>query len=627
MNSEGLDRWCERGVLVLVLAIMVSGPLAFGSVDPPEFLALQGLTLGVLLLWVARLWINPQPRFFWPPVCCAVLAFCLYAVARYSSADIEYVARQELIRVLVYGFVFLAILSNFQHRDTTHVLVVSLVFLGMGLSFYALWQYLTGHHRVWNLPSSYPHRASATFISPDHLAGFLEMILPLGLAFTLTSRFRPLTRVFLGYASLVILVGIGVTVSRGGWFSTAVSLFLFFAILAFHRTYRLASLALLALLLAGGFYFFPKSAFMSIRARAIAEPKAEVDRVLVWQSALRMWQDAFWFGVGPGHFDYRFRNYRPEEIQVRPEYAHNDYLNLLADWGTVGGLIVAAGLACAGVGAARTWRSVRGSPGDLGGKPGSNKFALVLGTSLGLVALLCHSLVDFNMHIPANALLATALLAMLTGHLRFATDRWWVTARRPWRALATVTLLAVIVYLGDQGWRRGKETYWLRHAQNAALFSPEQIECLKKAFAIEPKNGQTARTIGEAYRIHSQAGDSGYEQLAQQSLEWFGIGIKLNRWDDSSWLGSGWCFDWLGEHNKAVSCFQEASALDPNGYYTTAYLGVHYVALGDYAAAKLCFERSLYLNYPGNLIAASYLQIAQDNLLHDATNPAAAPHL
>ena len=55
MNRETLDRWCERGILGLVLAILVLGPLATGAVRPVEFLVIQGLTLGVLLLWVARL--------------------------------------------------------------------------------------------------------------------------------------------------------------------------------------------------------------------------------------------------------------------------------------------------------------------------------------------------------------------------------------------------------------------------------------------------------------------------------------------------------------------------------------------------------------------------------------------
>jgi O-antigen ligase len=48
-----------------------------------------------------------------------------------------------------------------------------------------------------------------------------------------------------------------------------------------------------------------------------------------------MWKDHFWFGVGPAHFDERFRSYRPADfhLQLRPERAHNDYLNYAGGFG------------------------------------------------------------------------------------------------------------------------------------------------------------------------------------------------------------------------------------------------------------------------------------------------------
>ena len=82
MNRDVADNWCERGILGLVLAILVFGPLATGAVRPPDFLVLQGLTLGVLLLWSVRLWLTPKPRLLWPPICWTVMAFTLYAIGR-----------------------------------------------------------------------------------------------------------------------------------------------------------------------------------------------------------------------------------------------------------------------------------------------------------------------------------------------------------------------------------------------------------------------------------------------------------------------------------------------------------------------------------------------------------------
>ncbi len=55
MNRETLDKFCERGILVLVLAILVFGPLAMGAVDAWAFLIIQALVIGVMLVWAIAL--------------------------------------------------------------------------------------------------------------------------------------------------------------------------------------------------------------------------------------------------------------------------------------------------------------------------------------------------------------------------------------------------------------------------------------------------------------------------------------------------------------------------------------------------------------------------------------------
>ncbi len=92
---------------------LVFAPLAFGAVYPWTFLVVQALVTGVVVLWAVRLWGGHKPKLLWPPLAWAVTAFVLYAVARYFTADIEYVARLELIRILLYAFLFLAVINQF----------------------------------------------------------------------------------------------------------------------------------------------------------------------------------------------------------------------------------------------------------------------------------------------------------------------------------------------------------------------------------------------------------------------------------------------------------------------------------------------------------------------------------
>ena len=634
MNRESLDKFCERGILSLVLAILVFTPLAFGGRSQPPigsswdfifvnpFNVVQWMTLAVFLLWAARLWLTPRPKLLWPPICWAVVAFALYAVIRYFTAEIEYVARGEMIQVVTYAFLFLAIVNNLHRQESAQIITLTLVFLAMAISFYAIYQFVTNSNRVWALIKPYSHRGTGTFISPNNLSGFLEMILPLGLAYTITSRMKALPKILTGYASLVIIAGIIVTVSRGSWLATAIALLIFFVILLFHHTHRAPAMVLLGIIIIGSLFFGPRNVFFMSRIKELTPDKAGVTgggRYLIWDAALKLWHENVWWGIGPAHFNYRFGKYRPELIQASPDRVHNDYLNTLTDWGIVGTVLVAIAWVLLFAGAFWTWRFVRGSPNTLGDHR-SNKLALVLGASIGLVAILIHSALDFNMHIPANAIVAITLMALLSSYVRFATERYWFTARPAAKTLLTAALAAGSVYLAWQGVRSAHESIWLMRAQKAGEASAEQIAALQKAFSVEPKNAVTAHAIGEAFRVQSWQNNDDYKEKALEGIKWFKRAVALNPYDDSSVLRTGMCLDQIGEYDQAFTYFDRANRMDPNSYFNNAYMGWHYAQTGDYAAARVWLQRSRMLELENNPIAASYLKIAEDHLLQAATN-------
>jgi len=631
MNREVLDKSLERGILALVLAILVFGPLAMGAVDAWAFLVVQGLTIGVMLLWALRICFSPKPQLLWPPICWGVLAFAVYAVARYLTADIEYVARQEMIQVLVCAFLFFAIINNLYRQEFSQVISFTLIFLAAGISCFAAYQFLRHSNRVWNFTSPYPGRASGTYISPNNLAGFLEMLLPLAVAYILAGRIKPVTRILLGYAALIIAAGIIVTFSRGGWAAGAAALLALLVVLIFNRNHRIPALLLLVVLVGGGSFFVKSYLAKSlVYMSRVEEPMESGHDALdlrrdMWGAAEQMWRDNFWWGVGPAHYDYRFPQYRTERVQARPDRAHNDYLNLLADWGTVGGIIVLSGMTIFIIGLLQTHNYVRRAEKDFGGGM-SNRFSFFLGASTGLLALAIHSVVDFNLHIPANAIMGVTLLALLSGNLRFATESYWLNIRRPLKILAACILVGGIFYLGAQELRRARETFWLARAQNPNLPLLDRAALLEKAFAAEPENFQTSYDIGEFYRAQSFDGGQDYEQLAQTAMDWYSRGMKLDHFEGYNYLRCGMCLDWLGRHDEAEKEFSMAEALDPNGYYTIANVGWHYFQTGDYAAAKECFERSLHLEWgQENVIAHSYLEMVEQKLAEKASGKSPFP--
>jgi O-antigen ligase len=630
MSRELLDNICEKAILALVLGILVFGPLAFGTVETWSFLIVESATGLVLLLWAARLWLAQRLQFLWPPICWAVLAFAAYAVGRYLTADIEYVARQELLRVLTYAVLFLAIINNLHRKEPVQIISFTLVFLAMAISFYALYQFIANSQRVWHVLNGYAHRGSGTYINPNHLAGFLEMILPVGVAYALAGRVKPVTRILLGYASLAIVAGIAVTLSRGGWISTAGSLLILFGILMTQKAYRIPAGSFLVLIIAGCAVLIPKSHLFEKRAQEVyAHGKLDDDaRFALWEPAVKLWQENLWWGVGPGHFDFRFRPVRPESVQLQPEHVHNDFLNTVVDWGIAGAAVIGAGLMLLAFGVTRTWGHVRREHNDLGANKHSNKFAFMAGATCGLIAISFHSVVDFNMHIPANAILATTWAALLSSQLRFATDRWWHNSRLWSRALASIILASGMIYLAQQTWRSRSELVWLKRAAKAPRNSPEQARLLNEAFRAEPMNFETAYRAAEAWRHLSQFGaeeypeleGANYVKLAERAMDWYQRAMKLNRWHGYSCLGYGWCLDWLERKTESLPYFQRAEELDPNGYFTLANVGIHYVEIGDLPAAKLWFERSLRLKPKKNDIAVNYLALLNMRLSQAATN-------
>ena len=112
-------------------------------------------------------------------------------------------------------------------------------------------------------------------------------------------------------------------------------------------------------------------------------------------------------------------------------------------------------------------------------------------------------------------------------------------------------------------------------------------------------NFETAYNIGEAYRVESFDGGQNYEDLAKTAMQWYARGMKLDPHDGYNYLRYGMCLDWLDKHDEAGPYFNRADALDPNGYYTEANIGWHYVQTGDYAAARPWLERSLRLARAG----------------------------
>ena len=109
-------------------------------------------------------------------------------------------------------------------------------------------------------------------------------------------------------------------------------------------------------------------------------------------------------------------------------------------------------------------------------------------------------------------------------------------------------------------------------------------------------------------------------------MQWYARGMKLDPHDGYNYLRYGMCLDWLDKHDEAEPYFNRADALDPNGYYTAANIGWHYVQAGDYAAARPWLERSLRLAHGRKMTwPPPTLEIAERKLVENASGQGVLP--
>jgi hypothetical protein len=243
-----------------------------------------------------------------------------------------------------------------------------------------------------------------------------------------------------------------------------------------------------------------------------------------------------------------------------------------------------------------------------------------LGASLGLLSILIHSVVDFNMQIPANAVTAVTLMALLTAHGRFATERFWVNPGFFGKILLALTAAGAVWFLGSEGLRAGREFFWLERGVNATTWAG-QTGALKTAQQTDPANFMTDCELGESYRLQAWQGEKGNEALALEAMQWFGRGMALNPYDYETRLGYGMCLDWLDRPKEATPYFVQGLELYRNSQEADWKFGWHCMICRNYSLAKWWLHNAMCV-YPCPE-AEAYMEIVNEKLAEAAQpNPA-----
>jgi O-antigen ligase len=255
-------------------------------------------------------------------------------------------------------------------------------------------------------------RVTGTYINPNHFVGLLEISFPLAILWAVSVWRKGIARraVSAGPASATIgllavaaclLMGVVFSLSRMGFISTVGATILTIFILLGSSARRpsgvvigrrwLTSVAVLGCLL----IFLPTKGLVGRLAGLTATETLSIDaRSGIWSDTLGMIGAYRWTGSGLGTYEYAFYRFKKILPMDTVEFAHNDYLQIAAELGFIGAALAGA------LGVWIAWRLLS----VVLWMRGSGNWELAVGLLGALFAIALHSLVDFNLYIPANAL-------------------------------------------------------------------------------------------------------------------------------------------------------------------------------------------------------------------------------
>lgn len=426
--------------------------LALGTVEAWSVAIFELVTLILLLLWMVKAIVDKRIEINFPKAAFPLGAFVLLAViqgiaftgSRTSALSMDVEATRGASIVIFFLLVSFLIASNFFNTvQQLHSLANFLITFGLILAVFALIQHFTWEGRLfWFRPMTAAGAGlGGPFVNRNHFAGYMEMLIPLAVALALCRAVRNEARALYAFAAALMGIAEVASLSRGGLVSLGTAMLFVAAVSTrmrqrlvrgsriedrgsrgrdvsaqapnFNRpspiVYPLSSriypavfVLLIVVAIGAGMYWVGIDNALAERLATDRYDATATSRQVIWKDTLSMISAHPVLGVGVGAYQTVFPMYGHSEGSTIVEFAHNDYLQTLADGGIVAGALAIWFIIVIFRAFARGTKSR---------DPVSS--TLALGAGAGIFAILVHSLFDFNLQLPSNALLFLVLAAIV----------------------------------------------------------------------------------------------------------------------------------------------------------------------------------------------------------------------
>lgn len=617
-------------LVFFILALLVTGML--GTETRLLFFWPGAALLGIAGLIATLKW---RLRVLFPPsdVCLAtVLIFSAYILGRAVLSPVFVYAREDAVILLGCLVTYVLTVAAASHPHWRITLIVCLLALVLGnLAVGSV--HLSGNWGFHILPTflrgTEPGRIGGFFANPNHLGAFLSFVLFLSLGWLCFGRGGAALKLWLGFMIVAMSVGMSLTVSRGALLGLAAGGFVY-AVLALwvvwqtqrHFFWNLLGGGLVLILLAGAVLWKVNDEFL--RQRLENQSVTDDIRFGIWESATMQFRQSPVLGQGARMFYDGGIKYRSEKISSwlsEPQFVHNEYLQLMADYGIVGLALLFILLLAHGLNALRFLRWFVREKFILTGRVLSMNLALCLGAVSALVATLVHALLEFHYHVPATAMVGALVLGLL------ANPGFEVMQRPLMRVIgirgATKTALGCSACALLAGfWIIGRGDYALVQARLAeARKDPKAYaQYLDEAAQIDPNHGEVFYLRG-IHILDSPTTKNTQKNKASlfPAIEDLEKAVALNPYNYLYHLALADGLDAVGRSDEALKSIQNALIEAPYHEESRLALGVHWHRLGRWNEAEKAYlwaSRARAMNPKGVMNWYSNYQV----MLKDAAN-------
>jgi O-antigen ligase len=582
-------------LLLFLCAMTLAGVVMFGGVRVWSIGILLVGVFGVGVLYCIRPFVQEELRpFKLPPGIVFLCLFTLYALLRVPFSAVRDDALFEVLCVA--GFVAAYyVWTGIGARMGRWRIGMAILLFGVALAcWYALIQHVHGDNHVLMMlrPKQYGMRASATYMCPNHFAHLLEIVMCLCLGLMLLRSCAVWLRILALYSFVLACPVLFLSQSRSGWLG-ALSGLCVTALLVLLRRGRKWFFIMLIVLpalagAAGGVLWF---ASPMVRERVggmnLASPDGAVSiRLVMWRDTWEMVKDAPLLGHGGGAFRWIYPHYKTHARQLWARYTHNEFLQLLAEYGVVGAVLLLGALF------GFTWKMLRAVL-----QADRERDAVLAAVALGAVAAsLVHAVFDFNLHIYANMLLLAAVCGMASSCL-FASGYWPVRRLNPpwWGMVYSVLIVLLAVGLLASATYALSYGFTSRGMQRELQFRQhEAMRDYRRAAWLDPLNWRPV--LGQAGVVRGQSFWERDPQIkkekAQQAITLYDQVQRLNPYEFEAQYGKSTMYQLLGDDERAFECLQEVLDYAPNEVFFLNRAGIYLRLQGRNREALEFFERA-----------------------------------